>query len=163
MAAPGARRCLAFVLLLGAARSVQGQGLSSASGAALSVATLTEAQYDAGGPSGQTAGYTITTSCTGTGSSGCRLFIQYGSNSQGQQLGMQWALSSATAPCLGTPTLDVFTDVTPAAVVLSTNKNQTCVATFRFRVNPLAYTMYIAPGPVGGDYKQQVTLVLTRP
>jgi hypothetical protein len=30
-------------------------------------------------------------------------------------------------------------------------------------VNPLAYTTYTAPGPVAGNYKQQVNLVLTRP
>lgn len=76
---------------------------------------------------------------------------------------MQWALSSATAQCLGIPALGVFSDVVPTAAVLTTNKNQTCVATFVFRANPLAYATYTSPGPVSGAYKQEVRLVLTRP
>jgi hypothetical protein len=76
---------------------------------------------------------------------------------------MQWAVSSATAPCQGIPALGVFSDVVPTAAVLSTAKNATCVATFRFRVNPLAYAMHTSPGPVSGAYKQEVRLVLTRP
>jgi hypothetical protein len=151
--------------LIAAPVRVRGQGLTSASSASLSVATLTEAQYDAGGPSGSTQSYTVTTSCTGAGGSGCRLFIQYGTNSQGQQVGTQWALTSATpaSDCKSLPTLNVFADVVPTTVVLTTGKNNICVATFVLRVNPLAYTTYQSPGPVSGAYKQQVVFVLTRP
>ena len=141
------------------------QVLVSVSSTALAVAAPSEAQYDAGGPSGSTGSYTITTTCTGTGPADCRLFIQYGTNSQGQQMGMQWALTSATpaAQCQNLPALNVFQDVVAATVVLTTNKNQNCIATFVFRVNPLSYTTYQSPGPVSGAYKQQIKFVLTRP
>ena len=56
---------IATVCLLLAARESSGQGLTSASGASLSIVTPTESDYDAGA-SLPTANYGITTSCTGT-------------------------------------------------------------------------------------------------
>jgi hypothetical protein len=157
----------AFVVIveMGTPARARAQALVSVSSTALAVAAPTEAQYDAGGPSGSTGSYTITTTCTGTGPADCRLFIQYGTNPQGQQMGMQWALTSATpaGQCQNLPALNVFQDVVAATVVLTTNKNQNCVATFVFRVNPLSYATYQSPGPVSGAYKQQIQFVLTRP
>jgi hypothetical protein len=141
------------------------QALVSVSSASLAVAAPTEAQYDAGGPTGSTGSYTITTTCAGSGPAHCRLFLQYGTNSQGQQVGTQWALTSATpaAACTNLPALNVFQDVVAATVVLTALKNLNCIATFIFRVNPLSYTIYQSPGPVSGAYKQQIQFVLTRP
>jgi len=141
-----------------------GQSLSSSTGASLSIAAPTEARYDAGAsdPSGN---YTITTTCTGTTSAGCRLFLRYGSNSQGQQVGMEYAVVSvSSADCGGAvANPNAWAPVQPASVVLSTEKNRTCVATFQFRVSPLAWILYQSPGPPGGSYRQRVDFVLTRP
>ena len=155
-----AAACLAATVTLDAGA----QGLSSSSGAALSIAAPSESQYDAGAsdPSGN---YTIITTCTGTTSAGCRLFLQYGSNPQGQQVGMEYAVVSiGSADCGGVvANSNAWMPVQPASVVLSTAKNRTCVATFRFRVSPLSWTLYQSPGPPGGSYKQRVDFVLTRP
>jgi hypothetical protein len=142
---------------------VDGQGLSSASGASLAIAPLTESHYDAG-VSDPTANYALTTTCTGPTSAGCRLFIQYGTNSQGQQVGMEYAIVSLTADCNGAvANPNVWTAVQPTLTVLSTAKNRSCVASFRFRASPLAWNVYVAPGPSAGAYRQQVKFVLTRP
>ena len=156
---------LVGVVELGTPARARAQVLVSVSSSALAVAAPTEAQYDAGGPTGSTGSYTITTTCLGTGPANCRLFIQYGTNSQGQQVGMQWAITSATpaASCQNLPALNVFQDVVAATVVLTAVKSLNCIATFTFRVNPLSYTTYQSPGPVAGAYKQQIKLVLTRP
>ena len=140
------------------------QSLGSPTGAALSIAAPTEAQYDAGAsdPSGN---YTITTTCSGPTGAGCRLFLQYGSNPQGQQVGMEYAVVSiGSASCSGVvANPNAWMPVQPASVVLSTAKSATCVATFRFRVSPLSWSLYQSPGPPGGSYKQRVDFVLTRP
>lgn len=156
---------LGVIVEAGTPACARAQALASVSSAALAVAAPTEAQYDAGGPTGSTGSYTITTTCTGPGPNNCRLFLQYGTNSQGQQVGTQWALTSATpaAACTNLPALNVFQDVVAATVVLTAIKNMNCIATFVFRVNPLSYTTYQSPGPVSGAYKQQVKFVLTRP
>lgn len=160
------RRPLLLVMVTLASLPVVGgaQGLVSASSAALSITAPTETDYDAGS-SASSPTYTVTTSCTGTGSSGCRLFIQYGSNSQGQQLYTQWALISATpaSRCKNLPPLNVFTDVVPTNVILATKVGDVCSATFALRVSPLSYSRETSPGPVGGAYKQQLRFVLTRP
>jgi hypothetical protein len=154
---------IAFVGLGLLGRAVDGQSLSSSSGASLAIATLTENHYDAG-VSDPTTGYTLTTTCTGPTSAGCRLFIQYGANSQGQQVGMEYAVVSLTADCDGAvANPDVWIAVQPTLTVLSTDKNKSCVASFRFRASPLAWDVYLAPGPSGGAYRQQVKFVLTRP
>jgi hypothetical protein len=163
MRAAGTVLVLAGVTL---ARVIGAQRLSSASGASLSVSAPTEAQYDAGGPSGSTQAYTITTRCTGSGSAGCRLFIQYGSNPQGQQVSMQWALaarSSASQCNNAVANAGAWFDVVPTTVALATDRNENCTATFIFRVNPLAYATYQSPGPVAGAYKQRLNFLLTRP
>jgi hypothetical protein len=143
---------------------VSAQVLASASTAALAVAAPDETAYDAGA-SNPTGNYTIATTCTGSGVSGCRLFLQYGTNSQGQQVDMQYAVVSlGSADCQGAvadPTL--WLAMQPTSVVLSTAKNKSCVATFRFRVSPLSWSAYQSPGPPGGNYRQQVNFVLTRP
>jgi hypothetical protein len=150
-------------MLLGiAVSSARAQGLSSSSSPSLSVTAPTEAQYDAGGPSGTTGNFVIATTCTGSGNNGCRLFITYGSNPQGQQVTVQWRLTSATGQC-GSPTLNVFQDIAPTTPVISNNKNDNCTATFSFRVNPLSYTTYQAPGPTSGAYVQNVSFTFTRP
>ncbi len=148
-----------------AAPSARAQGLSSASGASLSIATPGETEYDAGA-SGASGNYTITTSCTGTTGAGCRLFLQYGSNPQGLQLDLEYAVVSlGSADCAGAvANANAWLPVQPASVVLSTAKNRTCVATFRFRVSPLSYAVHVSsPGPPGGTYMQDVTFVFTRP
>lgn len=156
-----ARRIVSACLLL-VARESFGQDLSSTSGASLSITTPTEADYDAGA-SLPTANYGITTSCTGTLSAGCRLFIQYGANPQGQQVDLEYAILSLTADCLGAvANANAWYAVNPATTVLSTNKNKTCVAAFRFRVGPLSYALYTSPAP-NGAYRQQARFVLTRP
>ena len=153
---------IATIILLFAARESSGQGLTSASGASLSIVTPTEADYDAGA-SLPTANYAITTSCTGTLSAGCRLFIQYGSNPQGQQVDLEYAILSLTADCLGAvANANTWYAVNPATTVLSTNKNKTCVAAFSFRVGPLSYALHTSPAP-NGAYRQQARFVLTRP
>jgi hypothetical protein len=148
-----------------AAASARAQGLISASGASLSIATPGETQYDAGA-SGASGNYTITTSCIGTGSAGCRLFLQYGSNPQGLQLDMEYAVVSlGSADCAGAvANANAWLTVQPTSVVLSTAKNRVCVATFRFRVSPLSYAVHVSsPGPPGGTYMQNVIFVFTRP
>lgn len=155
-------RRIATVCLLLAARESSGQALSSTSGASLSITTPTEADYDAGA-SLPTASYSITTSCTGTLSAGCRLFIQYGANPQGQQVDLEYAILAVTADCLGAvANANTWYAVNPATTVLSTNKNRTCVAAFSFRVGPLSYALHTSPAP-NGAYRQQARFVLTRP
>ena len=145
--------------------TVRAQGLASASGASLSIATPGETEYDAGA-SGPTGNYTITTSCTGTTGAGCRLFLQYGSNPQGLQLDTEYAIVSlGSVDCLGAvANANSWFPVQATAVVLSTAKNKSCVATFRFRVSPLSYAVHVAsPGPPGGTYMQRIAFVFTRP
>ena len=145
-------------------RSVHGQGLSSSSGASLSIAAPGESEYDAGASAGS-GSYTITTTCTGTGSAGCRLFFQYGTNSQGQQVDMQYAIVSlGSSDCEGAvASSSTWISVQPSSAVLSTAKNKSCVATFQFRVSPLSWSQYPSPGPGSGTYRQRVNLVFTRP
>jgi hypothetical protein len=160
----GVARLSAAFLAATVAFDAGAQSLSSSTGAALSIAAPTDAPYDAGAsdPSGN---YTIITTCTGTTSAGCRLFLQYGSNPQGQQVGMEYAIVAVgSADCAGVvANPSAWMPVQPASVVLSTEKNRTCVATFQFRVSPLSWTLYQSPGPPGGSYKQRVDFVLTRP
>ena len=138
------------------------QEISSNSSASLSVAAPTDAEYDAGA-SGATGTYRIQARCRDTGAAGCRLFLQYGSNAQGQQLGIEYAIVSVSGQCAGavaSPT--VWYAVNPASSVLSTAANRSCIAAFRFRVSPLAWNLYPAPAP-GGAYRQQVRFVFTSP
>jgi hypothetical protein len=151
---------LALALLAPAAN---GQGLSSSSGASLAIATLTESNY-AAGASDPTTSYALTTTCTGTTSAGCRLFLQYGINSQGQQVDMEYAIVSATADCAGVVAdPNVWLPLQPSAAVLSTAKNKSCAVAFRFRAGPVTWSVYQSPGPPGGTYRQQVNFVFTRP
>lgn len=140
------------------------QALSSSTGAALAIAAPTEAQYDAGA-SGASGNYTISTTCTGTGTAGCRLFLQYGTNSQGQQVSMEYAVVSiSSSQCrnvVANP--NAWVTVQPTAVILNTNRGANCTASFRFRVSPLGWTTYLSPGPVSGAYRQRVIFVFTRP
>ena len=153
---------IATVCLLLAARESSGQGLTSASGASLSIVTPTESDYDAGA-SLPTANYGITTSCTGTTGAGCRLFIQYGTNPQGQQVDLEYAILSLTVDCLGAvANANTWYAVNPATTVISTGKNKTCVAALSFRVSPLSYAVHTSPAP-NGSYRQQARFVLTRP
>src|SRR5262245_12222496 len=77
------------------------QTLASTSSAALSIAAPTETDYDSGVSAGSST-FAIATTCTGTGGAGCRLFFQYGSNSQGQALGMEYAVVSlSSTDCAG--------------------------------------------------------------
>ena len=160
------RRSTGRIALLGLgmlARIANGQGLASSSGASLAIATLAESHYTAG-TSDPTASYSLTTTCTGSTSAGCRLFIQYGTNSQGQQVDMQYAVASASADCTGVvANPNVWSTVQPAVSVLSTAKNKSCVAAFRFRVAPVTWSAYQSPGPAGSTYRQQVKFVFTRP
>jgi hypothetical protein len=76
---------------------------------------------------------------------------------------MEYAIVSLTGRCDGAvANANTWLAVNPASVVLSTTKNQACSASFRFRVSPLAYNLYVSPAP-GGSYKQQVRFVFTRP
>lgn len=162
---PALRAALPALLLgLAGSRVAPAQILFSTSGAALSVATLAESDYDAG-QSGPTATYTIVTACTGRGGAGCRLFLQYGGNPQGQQLDLQYSVVSiGSGECQGVAANpNAWFPVQPASVVLSTRKNRNCVATFRFRASPVTWTAYRSPGPVGGAYRQQVRFQFTRP
>ena len=153
---------IAFAFLALVTRQAHAQTLTSASGASLAVATPTETEYDALASSA-TGNYSISTTCTGTGAADCRLFLQYGSNPQGQQVGMEYAIVSLSAKCQGAvANANSWFAVNPASVVLATQKNGDCNATFRFRVSPLAYNLYVSPAP-GGAYKQQVRFVFTRP
>jgi hypothetical protein len=155
-------RRIAFAFLTLVTRQAHTQTLTSASGASLTVTTPSEAEYDALASS-PTGSYAIATTCTGSGPADCRLFLQYGSNPQGQQVGMEYAIVSLTANCQGAvANANTWFAVNPATVVLSTQKNRTCNASFRFRVSPLAYNLYVSPAP-GGAYKQQVRFVFTRP
>ena len=155
---------LAASLLIIRTHIAGAQGLASASGASLSVSTPTESDYDAGA-SGNTGSYAITTACSGTGGAGCRLFIQYGTNSQGQQMDMQYAVVSlSSVDCVGAvASPSTWITVQPTTAVLSTVKNKSCVATFRFRVSPISYSLYQSPGPPSGNYRQQLTFAFTRP
>jgi hypothetical protein len=151
-------------LALTAVRGVRAQTLTSVTSPALLLAAPNEVQYDAGA-SLPTPDYAIATTCTGTGPEGCRLFLQYGSNPQGQQVDMEYAIVA-----LGTRDCDnavanpgAWYPVQPTAVVLTTRKNRRCVATFRFRVSPLAWTTYQSPGPPGGAWAQRVNFLFTRP
>lgn len=155
---------LAFALAVAAGTPVNAQSLTSTTGAALSIAAPTEAAYDAG-VSAASGNYTVRTTCTGGGSSGCRLFLRYGTNSQGQQVDMQYAVVSlGSAACQGAvANPNSWLAVQPTAVVLSTVKGVNCVATFRFRVSPLSYALYQSPGPSSGSYRQRVAFQLTRP
>jgi hypothetical protein len=153
--------CVLAVLVL-APRKLHAQLLTSLSNPALAIVTPTETHYDAGA-SASTASYTIVTTCIGLGG-GCRLFVQYGTNSQGQQVDTKWALTSApSAQCRNLPALNVFNDVVPTNVVLTTLANEICTATFVLRVSPLSYATYTSPGPASGAYVQQVKFVFTRP
>lgn len=155
------RIALLGTALLGAAANAQ--GLASSSGASLAIATLTESNYS-GGTSDPTASYSLTTTCTGTTSAGCRLFIQYGTNSQGQQVDMEYAVVSASADCTGVvANPNVWAAVQPAVAVLSTVKNKSCLAAFRLRAAPVTWSAYQSPGPAGNTYRQQVKFVFTRP
>lgn len=159
------RTRVALVLWVGlVATRVSAQGLASASGASLSIATPTETEYDAGA-SAASGNYTITTTCTGSNSFGCRLFFQYGSNGQSLQLGMEYAVVSlGSTDCQGAvANANAWIAVQPTSVVLSTNKNQSCVATFRFRVSPLSYAVHTVAASSSGTFKQQVAFVFTRP
>ena len=155
---------LAASLLIITAHNAGAQSLASASGASLSISAPTESDYDAG-VSGNTGSYAITTTCSGTGGAGCRLFIQYGTNSQGQQMDMQYAVVSlSSTDCVGAvASPSTWITVQPTTAVLSTLKNKSCVATFRFRVSPISYSLYQSPGPPSGTYRQQLTFAFTRP
>ena len=151
-------------LLIFSSQATGAQILVSVSAASLSVAAPTETDYDAG-VSGNTGNYAITTTCTGTGPAGCRLFLQYGTNSQGQQMDMQYAVVSlSSADCVGAVAApSTWITVQPTTTVLSTAKNKSCIATFRFRVSPISYSLYQSPGPPSGDYRQKLNFVFTRP
>ena len=146
------------------ARTLHSQSLTSSSGASLSIAAPTESAYDANASAGSGT-YTISTTCTGTGPSDCRLFLQYGTNSQGQQVDMEYAVVSlGSDDCLGAvASPSAWIAVQPTSVVLSTNKNKSCVATFQFRVSPMSWSLYLSPGPGNGTYRQRINFVFTRP
>lgn len=153
---------IALTCLLLPLSGIQGQQITSNGGASLSVAAPGETEYDAGA-SGPTGNYRIMARCTGTGPAGCRLFLQYGGNSQGQQMGIEYAIVSASGQCDGVvASANVWYPLNPTTVVLSTAANRLCNAAFRFRVSPLAWSLYPAPAP-GGAYRQQVRFVFTRP
>lgn len=159
----GPAACLALLGCLAVAPA-RAQTLYSVSTPALAIATPSESDYDAG-VSDPSPNYTVITSCTGRTSAGCRLFLQYGGNGQAQQVDMQYAIVSlGSGDCQGAAANpNAWFAVHPNAVVLTTRKNRVCVATFRFRVNPLAWSTITSPGPPGGGYRQQVGFVLTRP
>jgi len=150
--------CLTMVPAAGA------QNLISTSGASLSVAAPGETDY-AAGVSGPTQSYTVVTACTGTGFYGCRLFLQYGSNPQGQQLDMEYAIVSLGKGSCENAAANpaVWFPVLPTSVLLTTRKNAKCVATFQFRVSPLTWAAHQSPGPPGGAYRQQLRFQFTRP
>jgi hypothetical protein len=152
----------ASLLIFG--KAIDAQTLASASGALLAVSAPTESDYDAG-VSGNTGNYAITTTCLGTGGAGCRLFLQFGTNSQGQQMDMQYGVVSlSSTDCAGAVAIPSNRiTVQPTAAVLSTAKNKSCVATFRFRVSPISYSLFQSPGPASGDYRQRLNFVFTRP
>lgn len=154
--------CLVLPALV-AQSGVDGQEISSNSSASLSVAAPTESEYDAGA-SGATGTYRIQARCRGgAGPAGCRLFLQYGSNSQGQQVGIEYAIVSLSGQCGGAvASATVWYSVNPMTAVLSTAANRNCIAAFRFRVSPLAWSLFAAPAP-GGAYRQQVRFVFTSP
>lgn len=146
------------------AQTLHAQTLTSSSGASLSIAAPNELAYDASASAGS-GSYTISTTCAGTGSADCRLFLQYGANSQGQQVDMEYAVVSlGSADCIGAvASPSTWIAVQPTSVVLSTNKNKSCVATFQFRVSPLTWSLYPSPGPGSGTYRQRINFVFTRP
>jgi len=162
--ARGAATLVSASILIISTRIAGAQTLASATSASLSVSAPTESDYDAG-VSGTTANYAITTTCLGTGGAGCRLFLQYGTNSQGQQMDMQYAVVSlSSTDCAGAvASPSTWITVQPTVAVLSTAKNKICVATFRFRVSPISYSLYQSPGPPSGDYRQRLNFVFTRP
>jgi hypothetical protein len=158
--------CLLAVatLALGATRGARAQTLASVTNPLLPIPAPNESQYDAG-VSLPTADYAVATKCTGTGPEGCSLFFQYGSNSQGQQVDMEYAIVA-----LGSDDCDnavanpsAWYAVQPTTVVLTTRKNRRCVATFRLRVSPLSYASHQSPGPPGGTWAQRVNFLFTRP
>lgn len=156
-------RAIVLVLGLSLATEAHAQAIYTLSTASLDIAAPREAEYDAGA-SDASDNFFIITTCTGSRSHGCRLFLQYGSNPQGQQVGMEYALVTAGADCEGvSANPNAWLPVQPTAVVLSTRKNRICTATFRFRVRPISYATYTSPGPVGGAYLQRVNFLLTRP
>lgn len=162
--ARGAATWFAASLLVVNARIAGAQSLASASSASLAVSAPTESDYDAG-VSANSGNYTITTTCLGTGGAGCRLFLHYSTNSQGQQMDMQYAVVSlSSTDCAGAvASPSTWITVQPTATVLSTGKNKVCVATFRFRVSPISYSLYQSPGPPSGNYRQRLNFVFTRP
>jgi hypothetical protein len=103
--------CLLAVatLALGATRGARAQTLASVTNPALPIPAPNESQYDAGA-SLPTSDYIVATTCRGTGPEGCRLFFQYGSNSQGQQVDTVDA-SRATAREVETERRDAGDDV----------------------------------------------------
>ncbi len=139
------------------------QSMFSFTNPSLTVAQPTEADYDAGF-SAASRNYFLITTCTGSGNQGCRLFLQYGSNPQGQQVDMQYAVVSASGGCRGVAAdPNSWFPVQTSVPVLSTQKNRICFVNFRFRVSPLSWTTYTAPGPISGAYLQRVSFRLTRP
>lgn len=157
--------CVTGLLVPDAVRA-EAQTLSHST-SALSIAAPTAAQYDAASPGNVTSAsgsYTLNTTCTGGGGNGCRLFIGYGTNAQGQQLAIQWQMTSRTSLCSSAVALNTWQDIT-TGVVLSTNKNDACTATFQLRVKDLAYNVHQAPGRLNttNPYQQNVTFTFTRP
>jgi len=130
----------------------------------------TEAQYDAGSPNNVTAQTTTTvvfsTTCTGPGPNGCRLFIALGSNPQWFPLDIQWQLVSTTGggTCVSQVTLGTWQDIT-ASTIFTTKKNDVCSIIILFQVKNLSYSVDQAPGRNGSanPYQQQVVFTLTRP
>jgi len=158
---------LGLGLFAGAARA---QTLATISSTTPSVPAPTEAQYDAVSPNNVTGQTTTTvlfsTTCTGSGSKNCRLFLALGSNPQGFPLGIQWQIVSTTgaATCASQVTLGTWQEITTNAV-FTTKNNDICTATFLFRVKDLSYSVHQAPGRnnTTNPYQQQVVFTLTRP
>jgi hypothetical protein len=77
---------------------------------------------------------------------------------------MEFAIVSASTDCTdAVVNPNVWSALQPSAVVLSTEKNKTCTAAFRFRAIPVTWSVYQSPGPPGSTYRQQVQFVFTRP
>jgi hypothetical protein len=158
-----ARLITAAWLALVASRGASAQTLSSVTNPALPIPAPNETQYDAGA-SLPSPDYSIATTCRVSGPEGCRLFFQYGSNSQGMQLDLEYAVvalgSDDCEDAVANP--GTWYPVQPTAVVLTTRKNQDCIATFRFRASPISYSSHQSPGPPGG-WGQRVNFMFTRP
>lgn len=156
-------RTLLLVPVFAFAREAGAQSIYTLSTASLDIAAPREAQYDAGA-SDASDDFFIVTTCTGSRNHGCRLFLQYGSNSQGQQVGMEYAVVTAGNDCDNvSANPNAWFPVQPTAVVLTTRKNRICTATFRFRVRTLDYASYVSPGPAAGAYQQRINFQFTRP